>query len=466
MKKMQPSKSIRTWGLTLSIAAMLSVPLFVFSCQSTRLSFPKNNAESLPARSALTYANEGSYNQSPLLFFTADTGLRDDENQPHPDALLVRDLGQAICSGRCQAGAFLGDNIYPSGLADTQDRQYFRRFLSAYSSSGSGFLTRSYFSLGNHDWGPLSLSRKRAQNFLYAISESSELGALGKAHFFRAKEGTFGLVNLDSNYFVRSCSAQFESDETRKRAEAEVTEALNSPFAHAQVTCPGEENAQELPLSAERIREIYREGCSELSAESACRDQTITIAHHPWWSNGAHGSAGRYRDGHHFSMGDGQAYRALLEAEVRPHSFLYLSGHDHGVHVHLDPKEPSTLSIVVGSGAKVTPAGKETQQGSQYHQPNMVSEAFCRLGFATAEAQNTKTVVKVYSFKGSQYESCQKKSQKDERATTHDLGQKVDSKLLPTKFSDLDVDFRCHQYSYEKTPEDKSKTWRHSSTCQ
>ncbi len=464
-------KSLNLKYIFILAALAILTPLIVFSCQATRLTLPQTATAPQQSRSAFTYSELRPHPQGRMLLVTADTGVRDGDNQPHADALLVRDIAAQVCAGQCTAGAFLGDNVYPSGIADAEDREFFVRFVKSYSKNQSGFLERSYFSLGNHDWGPLSPSRKRAQNLLRLIADSKALGARGATHFYHAQEGEFQLVNLDSNYFVRNCSAEFRSSAAEEKAIAQVISAVDSPFAKAEIQCPSATDASELPLSKTAVRKIYQAACSTYQDKDSCRAATITLGHHPWFSNGAHGSAGRYRDTKHFSIGPGQAYKSILESEVRPHSFLYFSGHDHGVQVHLDAQEPTTLSVVVGSGAKVTQAGSQTRAGSSYHQPAMALEAFCRLGFATVEAMPSQTTLRIYSLKGSKYEDCLEDSEDEQRSMSHDMGKLLGpSNNAALAAHTVEHDLRCKEFQFKEaasaSPEQKrGRTWQPQGKC-
>lgn len=390
--------------------------------------------EDSAASASQTWADLGSFEttaERSRVLVMADTGVRSRDNRPHPDALLVRDAAAHACAGSCAAGFFLGDNVYPRGVNEPRDLAYLRSFTDAYLDDESGPIQNLFFIQGNHDWGPLSPRRARAQA-LHGAIEALGPRVHGAAHFYEAEIGELRFLTLDSNFIVHHCKAA-PDDPLPPRLQEDTA----APYQAAELACEKADDSSAQPLNLQLMEEWARGGCTDALRE--CRRRTIAVAHHPWFSNGHHGTAGFYRDYGSYSVGRGKNHRVVLENVVAPHAALYLSGHDHGVQVHHRPGDLEQLAIVVGSGGKVSPAGVRTKPGKSRHQSGMELEGFCRLGFAIVDETEEGLEVEVWSLRGSEYEECSKKSLQRRGRVLSPLGEPDPS---------FGHDLRCRAFAF------------------
>jgi hypothetical protein len=403
------------------------------------------------------------------LFVTGDVGKRtDDPRESHPDAKLVRGVGQAVCGKTCTSALFLGDNLYSWGIKNDDDTRFLKNFTSHYlgPEAKPDFVSSVYFVQGNHDWNPLFPSRDRAQNLHRDITYHLGPRVHGDAHFWHAKMGPLRAVSLDSNHLVRNCRPKWASGSPRVGA-GNLPLGLDQPelWGAHDIECP----ESEVPGS----RAVDLAGIERIVGEQG-REDTVVVGHHPWFGNGLHGTAGWYRDfscSFPMSLGrahgaaplcedvfSGKAYRVVLERVVRPRAALYLSGHDHAAQVHLSSADPGLLSVVVGSGSKVSPAGRRTKVSEGYHQRDMVLQAHCHLGFAVVERSSRGLLVQVYSFRGSGTDACTGLNRT--RAAVRSRGEEVE---LPNVSPDLDLHcqgFRLSHGSWTKEQRCRSlDTW-------
>lgn len=390
----------------------------------------------------------GQEGQQVRLFVTGDVGKRTaDPVRSHPDAQLVRQAGQVVCGPTCQSALFLGDNLYTWGIKTDADTQFLQNFTQMYLDRRIPFVSSIYFVQGNHDWNPLFPSRDRAQNLHRDIVWAFGDQVHGAAHFWHAQLGPLRVVSLDSNYLVRACRPEWASSRKRPGAGRLPLEQ-DSPalWQGHDLACPRPRLTGASAVGVQELAEIVG---------NVGADATMVVAHHPWFSNGLHGTAGWYRD---FSCSHasqtrrtrpptslcadyfpGEAFRIALERVVRPRSALYLSGHDHLVQAHLSPDAPGLLSLVVGSGSKVSPAGTRTQGGEDMHQKDVVLQAHCYLGFAVVQRSPAEYSVQAYSLRGSGTDDCLAKSRG--RAPVHSRGALVKSSQLAGE-----VDLRCRRF--------------------
>ena len=365
-----------------------------------------------------------------------DVGRRGvpDKTTAHADALRVRDAGAKVCGETCAAAIFLGDNVYNTGINEYEDTLFLQRLTEEYLSAHKGFVPELYMSQGNHDWGPGVPQRDRAQRLHQDISQRLGDHVHGAAHFWHAQFGPLRVASLDSNYLVRRCK------ETNTG-----TSKQPSAWSDRGVACPDEKSPT-----------LY-EGLFNVVGRAGANN-TVVVAHHPWYGNGRHGTAAYYRDPYmgldNYTVGRGGPWRVALENVVRPRAALFLSGHDHNVQVHHSKKHPGTLSVIVGSGSKVSPPGRNTAVGKKYHQQDMVLEAHCRLGFAVVEHQQGKLSVQIYSLNGSNTPSCNQKITKTRGAYEPHLGK------APTSASPALHDLRCRRFEFTE------KKWTSTDSCE
>ncbi len=210
----------------------------------------------------------------------------------------VAEAMRAVCAERgCDFVLYLGDNIYQDGAEGADDPQFVEKFERPYEGLGLPF----YVVFGNHDYGPWTLSRERAEAEL-AYAAGSEKWVM-PAPYYRFRYGDVDFVALDTN-------------------------ALYSGWAL------GWDDAQ-------------RDWLSRVLDGGAPR--TVVFGHHPWRSNGRHGDAGSYEGVPLLGSWLERDFEELLCGRAD----LYLSGHDHN-RQWLAPTCGVEL-VVSGAGAKTAP---------------------------------------------------------------------------------------------------------------
>jgi len=205
----------------------------------------------------------------------------------------------------CAFALLLGDNLYPAGIGNDDDRRKLAAVIDSYGLP-------AYLVLGNHDWGPVRPSLERARNELAWISETANV--FGNAHFYDFRAGPAHIWAIDTNYLVR-----------RKEAASELE-------------------------PSEWIQTIGQ----------AAAPWKIAVGHHPYLSNGSHGNAGSYRDLWIVNW-RGREFKAFLEQYVLAGVDLYLAGHDHNLQFFARAARGDGLStalVVAGSASKCKGAGK------------------------------------------------------------------------------------------------------------
>lgn len=269
---------------------------------------------------------------------------------------LIPDAAKAVLPGKTTV-VFLGDNIYPRGMAlpgsghDAETEAILRSQFAPMRSAGAAV----YFVPGNHDWdrmGPEGLAKVRA------------------AWAFLQRQGDSLLRQVPPD----GCPDPV----VIPVSDSVVIVAMDSewwlfPFDKAD---PGADCACTSPRDVtDALREIaYRH-----------RDQTILLAmHHPFYSYGVHGGYFTWKD-HLFPLTNvsphlyiplpligsiyplyrrifpnpeelrNPLYKEMIkdvEKVFRDHpNVVLVSGHDHGMQLITPPKGPR-LQIVSGGGAK------------------------------------------------------------------------------------------------------------------
>jgi tartrate-resistant acid phosphatase type 5 len=204
-----------------------------------------------------------------------------------------------VCAARgCDFVLYLGDNLYHDGAEGPDDPQFQEKFEGPNAPLELPF----YVVVGNHDYGPWTVERDRAQAQL-AYAARSEKWVMPSL-YYRFQFGDVAFYALDTN-------------------------ALYSGWAL------GWAGAQEEWLAA------------ALAQETA--PWTVVFGHHPWRSNGRHGDAGSYEGVPLL----GAWLEGVFEDRLCGRADLYLSGHDHN-RQWLAP-ECGVELVVSGAGAKVTP---------------------------------------------------------------------------------------------------------------
>ncbi len=238
-------------------------------------------------------------------------------------ATAIRD---ACAEPACDFVVVTGDNLYDNGIEIDADADALRLMVDAYGLP-------TWFVLGNHDWRWLQPELATARRELAWIARTEQ--ARGAAHFWRMTAGPAAFWGLDSNLLVREGHL----------ADDRWVEAWLRTIAQDQ-------------------RHPWR----------------IAVAHHPVYSDGEHGDAGRFLDGG-YKLWRGEAFRDAVEAHVLGEVDLWLNGHDHNLQLFADGR---TAFVTSGAGAKCNPAGDDDAR----LRPGRPAPAMTRFerGFAIVEA--------------------------------------------------------------------------------
>ena len=231
--------------------------------------------------------------------------------------------------------AFLGDNLYPSGLDEGDER-------------GAGVLleqlratpARKIFVPGNHDWGdwPLDVGRlAHEERFIDAFAESRATllpkgGCPGPALETLAAPGD-GLVRAVQLLAIDLDWWLLDADE--------------------RPACDGIGSEADFVGALERTLRAHAE------------DHVVVVAHHPLRTGGPHGGWGRGFVGSQLvrmagGLGiavhdlDGSVYRSMLK-RLRPAlaaepPLVYAAGHDHSLQV-IEGRDTAGTLVVSGAGS-------------------------------------------------------------------------------------------------------------------
>ncbi|MBM4392850.1 MAG: metallophosphoesterase [Deltaproteobacteria bacterium] len=204
----------------------------------------------------------------------------------------VAEAMEDICSlYGCDFALYLGDNFYGSGVVDVSDPLWTSHFETPYAGLGFRFMAV----LGNHDYGGFDTARAAAQVAYTSYSSKWYM----PARFYTEVADDLTVVGLDTHAMVMDSYAD---------QEAWIPAAIAS-------------------LST---------------------TWSVAIGHHPYISNGPHGSAGDF-DGR---PGEGQTMKDFFDAYICGNVDMYIAGHDHT----LQWLEPScgTEQLVAGGGGAGT----------------------------------------------------------------------------------------------------------------
>jgi tartrate-resistant acid phosphatase type 5 len=203
------------------------------------------------------------------------------------------------CSQKqCDAAFLLGDNVYYAGMNSADDPILDIVFRDYYQNLNFPF----YAILGNHDYGKLSFSLKKAL-FQLEYSKRNPQFIMPERFYFKEFENLV-VVYLDTTRMMwhKDIAAQAEMYEEAQR----VAEAGNKWF--------------------------------------------IVVGHHPYLSNGDHGNAGHYDRVKLPYFVSGKYVKKFLDKFVCQSADIYFSGHDHSLQM-LPGNQIGCKSYIVVSGA-------------------------------------------------------------------------------------------------------------------
>lgn len=241
---------------------------------------------------------QSSYISETNVVLIGDSG-KNNEGQ-RAVAMAMKDL----CDREvCDMGILAGDNVYPAGLTGPNDQALVRVFDDYYNQLNIPFL----IALGNHDYGKLGRSKKKASwQLLHPLRNPSYV----LPHYWHMKEtpeAIFAVIDTARLMWRRDIAQQGAFvDEVAKLARAK-----NKWF--------------------------------------------FVVGHHPYLSNGPHGNAGRYERLRFPFFISGKYIKRFLDRHVCGKAHFYLAGHDHSLQA-IDGLQVGceTQLIVSGSAASVT----------------------------------------------------------------------------------------------------------------
>ncbi|RME20430.1 MAG: hypothetical protein D6798_20515 [Deltaproteobacteria bacterium] len=199
----------------------------------------------------------------------------------------------------CDFVAYLGDNFYENGVAGPDDNYWDTRWADPYRELGLPF----YAVLGNHDYGaqPFDRDRARAQ----VEGAAAHPGFVMPAAWYAFDAGPARVIALDTHAVLMGWTDDEQADWAREQLDA----------------------------AGDRWR--------------------IALTHHPFRSNGHHGSAGAYEGSRWIPFASGGRVRNLYEDILCGRVDLVLSGHDHN-RQWLAPVCGLT-QVISGAGATTIP---------------------------------------------------------------------------------------------------------------
>ncbi len=233
----------------------------------------------------------------PVLRFVAlgDTGEGNAGQKKVGDAIAAK-----CAKDGCDFVQLLGDNIYDSGVSGTSDPQWTTKFETPYGAVSLPF----YAVLGNHDYGGGGAGTEfgKGQHQVDYTSKSTKWKMPAK--YYQRTEKGVSLFGLDTNMMMFSMAGDQKKD---------VQGWIGASTATWK----------------------------------------IAFGHHPYYSNGPHGDAGRYEGVPYVPVVSGGAVKDFFDDAICGKVDVYICGHDHS-RQWLKDKCKTTELIISGGGAKTT----------------------------------------------------------------------------------------------------------------
>lgn len=259
---------------------------------------------------------------------------------------------QSVCAAQgCDLGVGLGDNFYPAGPREANSLLFKTHFADVYGPLKIPFLMVA----GNHD-------------------QSGTFG--GDGTDARGAEAEVAYSKLNPQWImpgrtyrapVGALAEFFALDTSPLAAYLPVRRAAERPGG---------------PWDA-----AQREWLTQSLRSSAARWKLV-LGHHPLFSNGKHGDAGRY-DGLPFAFQRGDAVRDLYGLTCGTADLL-LSGHDHALEVFApQPECPGTWTAVSGAAGKT--------EGGRVGDRPAAAEFYGQSGFLWLEVTPQTLKIQVYT---------------------------------------------------------------------
>jgi tartrate-resistant acid phosphatase type 5 len=212
---------------------------------------------------------------------------------------------------KCDAAFLLGDNVYHAGMDSVDDPIMDVVFKDYYQNLNFPF----YAILGNHDYGKLSFSLRKAE-YQLEYSKRNPQFIMPARYYYREFENVV-VVFLDTTRMM-----------WRK----------------------------DIAVQAEMIEEAHK-------IAQASNKWFIVVGHHPYLSNGDHGNAGHYDRVKLPYFVSGKYVKKFLDQYVCQLADVYFSGHDHSLQM-MPGNQIGCKSYIIVSGAGGS--------GSSLHERNIV----------------------------------------------------------------------------------------------
>lgn len=231
---------------------------------------------------------------------------------------------QTVCGQEgCDLGVALGDNFYPSAPRNAHSPLFRERFADVYGPLKMPFLTVA----GNHD-------------------ESWIIGGDGADPRGAETEVAYGQLNPQWVMPAR----------TYRAPVGDLVEFFALDTSPLAAYLPGTRVNERPGGSWDAAQRAWLSGAL---ASSQARWRLV-LGHHPLFSNGKHGDAGRY-DGLPFAFQNGGAVRDLYALACGKADAL-LSGHEHILMGFApQPECPGTRVWISGAAGKLEPGGHGTR---------------------------------------------------------------------------------------------------------
>lgn len=198
----------------------------------------------------------------------------------------------------CDAAWLLGDNLYHAGMSSADDPMMDIVFKDYYQDLNYPF----YAILGNHDYGKLSLSLKRA-NYQIEYGKRNPQFIMPERFYVKVyKDAVVAFLDTTRMMWRRDIKVQ------------------------AEMVLKASEFAKKNNL------------------------WFIVSGHHPYLSNGGHGNAGNYERVKVPYFASGRYVKKFLDKYICQTADLYLAGHDHSLQL-LPGNQIGCKSYIVVSGA-------------------------------------------------------------------------------------------------------------------
>ena len=262
-----------------------------------------------------------------LFVFTSNVFCIEKTEDQMKDFIVIGDTGKQTLAQRevansmkkycqqksCDAAFLLGDNVYYAGMDSVDDPILDIVFKDYYQALSFPF----YAILGNHDYGKLSFSLRKAMYQLEYSKRNPQF--LMPSRFYYKEFENMVVAFLDT---------------TRMMWRMDI-------------------NSQ-----AEMMEEAHK-------LAQASNKWFIVVGHHPYLSNGDHGNAGHYDRVKLPYFVSGKYVKKFLDQYVCNSADIYFSGHDHSLQM-MPGNQIGCTSYLIVSGAGASGSGLKARNVTDF----------------------------------------------------------------------------------------------------